>query len=61
MSLQEAANHVINEKMVKLGGDGGVVAINAKGDISMPFNSEGMYRGSIDVNKKLTVQIYKDD
>jgi beta-aspartyl-peptidase (threonine type) len=42
------------------GGEGGIIAIDAKGNIAMPFNTEGMYRGSIDVNGSKTVLIYKD-
>nr|WP_136249515.1 isoaspartyl peptidase/L-asparaginase [Ningiella ruwaisensis] len=60
ISLQKAADTVINDVLVKAGGEGGVVAIDAMGNIAMPFNSEGMYRGSIDKQGKKTVLIYKD-
>lgn len=46
LSLSEAAQHVINDKMVKLGGEGGLIAIDARGSIHMIFNSKGMYRAS---------------
>ena len=45
LTLDSAARLVVKEKLVKAGGSGGVIAIDRKGNISMPFNSEGMYRG----------------
>jgi len=45
MTLAEAANLVVMEKLAALGGSGGVVAIDRHGHIAMPFNSKGMYRG----------------
>ena len=60
-SLAESANHVIQEDLRSAGGDGGVIAVDAKGNIAMPFNTEGMYRAAIDVDGQLTVAIYGDD
>lgn len=60
LTLKDAANTVINDVLVKAGGDGGVIAIDGKGNIAMPFNSAGMYRASIDVHGEVTVAIYKD-
>jgi len=45
VTLAEAANLVVMEKLTALGGSGGVVAIDRHGHIAMPFNSKGMYRG----------------
>ncbi|MEX0905605.1 MAG: isoaspartyl peptidase/L-asparaginase [Balneolaceae bacterium] len=45
LSLKQAAEEVIHKKMKKLGGEGGLIAVDAKGNISMPFNTPGMYRG----------------
>lgn len=45
MTLAEAADEVVMKKLTALGGSGGVVAIDRLGNIAMPFNSEGMYRG----------------
>lgn len=45
VSLQEAADEVVMQKLVKLGGSGGVISVDCRGSIAMPFNSEGMYRG----------------
>ncbi|MFC4699497.1 isoaspartyl peptidase/L-asparaginase family protein [Glaciecola siphonariae] len=61
LSLETAANTVIHGVLLPAGGDGGVIAIDAAGNIAMPFNSEGMYRGSIDTNGNKTVLIYKDE
>lgn len=46
LTLHQAAEEAVNQKLLKLGGDGGVIAIDAAGNIAMPFNCEGMYRGS---------------
>ncbi len=43
-SVEKAANEVINEKLKKMGGEGGLIAMDAKGNITMPFNTPGMYR-----------------
>ena len=46
MSLQEACNHVIHCDLPELGGEGGVIAVDKAGNISLTFNSSGMYRAS---------------
>ena len=48
VSLAEAGEAVINGKLVEMGADGGVVGLDAAGNIVMPFNTTGMYRASID-------------
>ena len=58
-SLDKASRTAI-KKMGKLGGSGGVVCIDAKGNIAMPFNTKGMYRGYIKSNGKPKVYIYKN-
>lgn len=45
MSVLEAANEVIHHRVLALGGDGGLIAVDRHGQIAMPFNTEGMYRG----------------
>ena len=60
LTLNDAANTVVNDVLVNAGGDGGVIAIDAKGNVAMPFNSAGMYRASIDINGEVKVAIYKD-
>jgi len=59
ISLKQAANVVVNDILVKAGGEGGVIAIDAAGNIVMPFNSEGMYRAFIDTNGHMKVSIYR--
>jgi beta-aspartyl-peptidase (threonine type) len=59
LSVAAAADEVVMDKLVKLGGDGGVIAMDHDGNIAMPFNTEGMYRGWIDEDGKVTVEIYK--
>ncbi|NNF33341.1 MAG: isoaspartyl peptidase/L-asparaginase [Saprospiraceae bacterium] len=45
MTLEEAGDYVINKRLVEKGGTGGVVALDKNGNIAMPFNTPGMYRG----------------
>ena len=58
MSLKEAAQAVL-DKVVKLGGTGGLIAIDRQGNVTLPFNTAGMYRGYVDPNGKFVVEIYK--
>lgn len=58
-SLLKAANHVVLEKLVKAGGEGGLIAVDKKGNIAMPFNSEGMYRASSTPAQRI-IAIYKN-
>jgi len=58
--VQTAADRVIQQKLQKLGGDGGVIAMDRFGNMAVSFNSEGMYRAYINADGKAVVQIYKD-
>lgn len=58
-SLKEATKDVIQNKLTKLGGTGGVVALDKNGNMSFEFNTEGMYRASMDEKGELIVEIYK--
>ncbi len=60
ISLQEAADAVVNGVLVEVKGDGGIIAVDKKGNIAMPFNSKGMYRASVSTDGKVTVAIYRD-
>lgn len=60
LSLKEACEFVVQDKLVKMGGEGGLVAIDYKGNIEMPFNSEGMYRGMKKNDSPFYIDIYKD-
>lgn len=61
MSLGEASNEVIMNKLGQLGGTGGIIAIDKNGNIAMPFNTEGMYRGYHISGGNPVVKIYKED
>lgn len=60
LSLKEAAREVIHEKVGGLGGDGGIVAVDKDGNMVFEFNTEGMYRASMNDQGELVVQIYKE-
>ena len=59
-SLDEAGEHVINKKLKDVKGSGGLVALDKYGNVTMPFNSEGMYRGYITDTEKY-IGIYGDE
>jgi len=59
LSLKEACDIVVMDKLVKIGGEGGLIALDAKGNIVLPFNSEGMYRASKKQNEDIFIGIYK--
>ncbi|MCE7039500.1 isoaspartyl peptidase/L-asparaginase family protein [Dyadobacter sp. CY312] len=61
LSLQNAADEVVMKKLVTIGGEGGIIALDRNGNIAMPFNSEGMYRGYIRGNGDSQIMIYKDE
>lgn len=58
VTVQAAADAVIKRKLQKLGGDGGVIALDKFGNIGISFNSEGMYRAYINKDGKPVVEIY---
>ena len=60
MTVSEAAEKVILENLVKINAEGGVIALDASGNISMPFNTAGMYRGYIQRKGSPHVFIFKD-
>ena len=59
LSLKEACEVVVMKKLVKIGGEGGLIALDKKGNIELPFNSEGMYRASKKEKEELFIGIYK--
>lgn len=61
MTLQEASDSVVMKKLTTLGGDGGIVALDRQGNVSMTFNSAGMYRGYIRKKGEAKTFIYKDE
>jgi beta-aspartyl-peptidase (threonine type) len=60
LSLQEACERVICEKLPALGGSGGLIAIDREGNVALPFNSEGMYRAFAFAGDAPNVGIYNE-
>ncbi len=58
LSLQDACNKVIKDKLVKIGGEGGLIAVDAKGNYDFCFNSAGMYRGMRNSEGKEQIAFY---
>lgn len=58
LSLQEATQAVIDQ-IGEMGGDGGMIALDAKGNVSMPFNTAGMYRGTVQEDGTIEVKFYE--
>jgi beta-aspartyl-peptidase (threonine type) len=60
MSLREAANDVILNQLVAIGGGGGAIAIDKNCNVAMPFIGEGMYRGYKKTDEEMVVKIYRE-
>jgi len=60
LTVQQATDELIMKKVPALGGDGGLIAIDKDGNIAMPFNTAGMYRGCVTADGKIEVKIYKE-
>jgi len=58
MKLEAAAQAAL-DKVAKLGGSGGLIAIDKNGNVALPFNTSGMYRGYVDPDGKFVIEIYK--
>jgi beta-aspartyl-peptidase (threonine type) len=56
--LQKAAQSALKQ-VNRIGGDGGLVAVDRRGNIAMPFNSEGMFRACVGVDGRRVVKIYR--
>jgi beta-aspartyl-peptidase (threonine type) len=59
LSLKEACDIVVQDKLVKIGGEGGLIAVDKNGNIELPFNSEGMYRAKKSSDTGVLIGIYK--
>ncbi|WP_250529374.1 isoaspartyl peptidase/L-asparaginase [Caballeronia sp. ATUFL_F1_KS4A] len=59
VSLEEASNDVVMNKLPRIEGRGGLVAVDAKGNVVLPFNTEGMYRGFARVGEAPVTAIYR--
>jgi beta-aspartyl-peptidase (threonine type) len=60
-SLQQAAADVVMHEVPGLGGDGGIIALDAQGNIAMPFNTSGMYRAWIGPDGSRGTAIFQQD
>lgn len=60
LSLLEACERVVMEKLPALGGSGGLIAIDREGNVVLPFNSEGMYRAWAYAGDTPTIGIYRE-
>jgi beta-aspartyl-peptidase (threonine type) len=58
LSLEEAMNVVVKEKLVALHGEGGMIGVDAQGNAALVFNSAGMYRGVKSSQGQNMVAIY---
>lgn len=61
ISLQAAADAVVQKRLVEMGADGGIIGLDPGGNIVFSFNSAGMYRASVNTTGEIQVGIYKDD
>ncbi len=59
LPVETAAAEVVLRKLKPAGGDGGVIALDAKGNFAMPYNTEGMYRGYVTRDGRITVLLYE--
>lgn len=59
LSLEQAAQETINYQ-TEIGGEGGLIAVDSLGNIALPFNSDGMYRGFIQADGTINISIYRD-
>jgi L-asparaginase / beta-aspartyl-peptidase len=58
LSLMEACEEVVHRRLVRLGGDGGLIAVDALGNVALPFNTAGMYRGHLVAGASPVIGIY---
>ncbi|WP_350431180.1 isoaspartyl peptidase/L-asparaginase [Shewanella sp. H8] len=60
LSIIQAADEVINQRLLSAGGTGGVIAIDERGNIATPFNTEGMYRATRSKGQQANIMIWRD-
>ena len=58
--VEESSHEIIMNKLTAMGGTGGIIAIDSEGNISMPFNTSGMYRAYHQAGEEPVVKIFKD-
>jgi len=59
VSLEQAAADVVMNKLPRIAGRGGLIAVDAQGNVTLPFNTEGMYRGYARVGEIPVTAIYR--
>lgn len=59
-TLETAANDVVERLLAPVGGSGGLIAVDRAGNMALPFNSEGMYRGYVGADGRLHTAIYRE-
>ncbi|WP_322803239.1 isoaspartyl peptidase/L-asparaginase [Vibrio alfacsensis] len=59
--VHTACEHIIQGELKVMGGEGGLIAIDAQGDLHFAMNSTGMYRAGINTQGELSVSIYADE
>jgi beta-aspartyl-peptidase (threonine type) len=59
LSLQKALEVVVLEKLVAIGGEGGIIGVDAQGQTALVFNSAGMYRAALGNNIEKIIAIYR--
>ncbi|MFT5167256.1 MAG: beta-aspartyl-peptidase (threonine type) [Saprospiraceae bacterium] len=59
LSLEAACHEVVHHRLLKINGDGGLIAVDRLGNIALPFNTEGMYRASRKAGEDGVILIYK--
>ncbi len=58
ISIEDAARETI-ERLTEIKGEGGLIAVDSRGNITLPFNSDGMYRGSVSADGEMLIDIYR--
>ncbi len=57
LGLEDAARETI-EHLTQIGGEGGLIAVDTQGNVVLPFNSDGMYRGFMTADGQVEIDIY---
>jgi beta-aspartyl-peptidase (threonine type) len=60
MRVDKAAGTAI-DKVAELGGDGGVIALDRRGNLATPFNTTGMFRGYVTEDGEIVVKLFGDE
>jgi beta-aspartyl-peptidase (threonine type) len=61
LTLAQAVHEVVQVKLRRTGGEGGIIALDRAGNIAMDFNSVGMFRGARDARGRREIAMYRDD